>query len=579
MIGSIDAPDTIQETLLASPRSKRLSETPALAAEDHSSQFPGAGGSRSALPMPTIVSSPEDALLAEEVHRTRTFSMFSAALTGLGLVSLPFLPAGHEVLRWILWGGAAVCFINSLWNIASFRDTANYTEGRILVMALTAVITTYLAVLFWGVFSAAPAMIPLGMYFFGRSMFVRSAYFILGLCVVLQAGLASLIASGMMVDPGLFPVGDQAPSVVAFTQAVVLSLYGIAFWLARAARGSTLRAIEGLLAARRQASQREAQFEEVRQELDRALVIGGPGRYTDQVLGGYRLGTVLGRGGMGEVYEASHVTTGQMAAVKLLHPNLLDSPDSVRRFLREASAAGAIESRHAVRILGSAGPQDRLPYLVMERLHGQDLGYYLRKKSRLAPRQLVQLIRQVAEVVDAASARGIVHRDLKPQNLLLATDPDTGERLWKVLDFGASKLGHHSGTLTEGRVVGTPGYLSPEQACGEDVDGGADRYGLAAIAYRCVCGRSPFVGKDLPSILYKVVHGMPPQPTTLAAVPPGVDAVLAIGLAKRSPDRFESAAELAGALEAALGGHRDEWLERRAQALLAEYPWGFDPRR
>jgi serine/threonine-protein kinase len=182
-------------------------------------------------------------------------------------------------------------------------------------------------------------------------------------------------------------------------------------------------------------------------------------------------------------------------------------------------------------------------------------------------------------VVDAASQRGIVHRDLKPQNLFLAVEPATGDRTWKILDFGASKLGHHSGTLTEGRVVGTPGYLSPEQACGEDVDGAADRYGLAAIAYRCITGRIPFSGKELPGILYKVVHGMPPQPTTQATVPAGVDAVLAVGLAKRAQDRFESAAEFVDALESALAGHHDDWLQRRADALLADFPWGISPKR
>lgn len=563
----------MEATQIASPRAKRLSGATPLGSE--SSALAAQTGTR----YTTIVSSPEEALLAEEIQRTRSFAHMSVLLTGVGLIALPFLPVGLESLRWVVFAGTAICFLQSVWFALSLRNPENFNLARVVVLALTATFTAYLAVLFWGVFSAAPSLIVIGLYFFGRSVYRRSAYLVLILFIGLQATFASLIASGTMRDPGLFPIGDQPPEIIAFTQAILLGLFGMAFWLARQARQSTLGAIDGLLAARRQVSQKEAQFEEVKRELDRALVIGGAGRYTDQILGGYKLGPVIGRGGMGEVYEASNVSSGEIAAIKLLHANLLSNVDSVRRFIREAQAAGAIQSPHAVAILGASGPDDPVPFLIMERLHGHDLGYYLRKSSRLDPVQLVDMLRQVSQVIDAASVRGVVHRDLKPQNLFYAADPRSETRLWKVLDFGASKLGHHSGTLTEGRVIGTPGYLSPEQACGEDVDGGADRYGLAAIAYRCITGRIPFSGKELPAILYKVVHGMPPQPTSLAAVPPPVDAVLAIGLAKRSADRFETAAEFTESLATALAGHRDDWLERRAEALLAEVPWGYNPRR
>lgn len=536
----------------------------------------GADSARTNLGVTTLVNSPQEALLAEEVVSTRNFALISFLLNIVGLASVPFL-GGNEVLRNVLMAGMAICLIQSLANWISLRNPGNFTVGRTLVLALTAITTAYIAILFWGIFSAAASIVILGIYFFGRSGFTRSGYVVLGLCLILQASLVSLVVTGLMEDPGLFPLGDQSATVIAITQGTILGLYCTAFWLARTARDSTLKSMEMLLKARRQVNQREAQLQEVRQELDRAQAIGGSGRYTDQVLGGFRLGVVIGRGGMGEVYEAVHEVTRAMGAVKLLHPNLLSNRDSVERFLREATAASSLDSAHVVKILGAATAADALPYLVMERLHGNDLAHFLRKKSRLDPRQIVDICKQVATVIDAASARGIVHRDLKPQNLFLATDPSDGTRLWKVLDFGASKLGHNSGTLTEGRVVGTPGYLSPEQACGEDVDGGADRYGLAAIAYRSITARAPFVGKDLPSILYKVVHGMPPQPSSLAAVPPGVDSVLAIGLAKRSQDRFESGAEFAAALDAALRGGHDDWLARRAEALLADFPWGLRP--
>ena len=570
----INEPSTIESTQVASPRAKRLSVVVRPTGMAGSSvSFPMA--SRTGLESGTIVNSPQEAMIAEEVVRTRNFALVSIFLTLTGMIGVPFM-GGHETLRYVLIGGVTICFLQSIWNWVSLRNPENFTVGRTMVLAATALTTGFLAILFWGVFSAASAIVILGIYFFGRSSFTRSAYMVLAFCLIAQASLASLVASGRMPDPGLFPLGEQNSFVIALTQATILGLYCMAFWLARTARDSTIRAMEDLLRARRQVNQRDAQLQEVRQELDRALVVGGPGRYTDQVLGGFRLGTLIGRGGMGEVYEASHESSGQLAAVKLLHPNLLTNKDSVERFLREATAASSLDSPNVVRIISSATAADPLPYLVMERLHGHDLGHFLRKKSRLAPRQLIDVCRQVAGVIDVAAARGIVHRDLKPQNLFLASQPN-GHTIWKVLDFGASKLGHNSGTLTEGRVVGTPGYLSPEQACGEDVDGSADRYGLAAIAYRAITGRAPFVGKDLPGILYKVVHGMPPQPTSLAAVPQAVDAVLAIGLAKRAGDRFESAAEFATALENALRGGHDDWIERRAEALLADVPWGHRP--
>jgi len=170
---------------------------------------------------------------------------------------------------------------------------------------------------------------------------------------------------------------------------------------------------------------------------------------------------------------------------------------------------------------------------------------------RLPLQQLVDMIRQVGTVIEEAKQQGIVHRDLKPQNLFLATQPG-GKELWKVLDFGVSKLAEHHGTLTQGGVVGTPAYMAPEQARGDDdVDYRADLYALAAIAYRCVTGRPPFQGKDLMSILYKVINDAPAPPSEVASVAAAFDAVLAKGMAKAPRDRFHSGAELADALAGA----------------------------
>jgi serine/threonine-protein kinase len=274
---------------------------------------------------------------------------------------------------------------------------------------------------------------------------------------------------------------------------------------------------------------------------------------------------------MGEVYSAAHVETGQLAAAKLMNQQALEDPRHVARFLREARAIASLDSPHVVRILEACDPTDIVPYFIMERLHGCDLAQHLRS-ARLTISGLDKLTREVGSVLDAAREQGIVHRDLKPQNLFLA-DRASGEPIWKVLDFGVATLSEHSGTLTQGHVVGTPSYMAPEQACGEQADYRADLYALAAIAYRWLTRRPAFTGKDIPSLLYQVVHTMPPRPSALADLPPDVDAVLAIGLAKDRDRRFDNARELAAALAAASAGSLDPTLRRRGNELQSEHAW------
>jgi len=151
-----------------------------------------------------------------------------------------------------------------------------------------------------------------------------------------------------------------------------------------------------------------------------------------------------------------------------------------------------------------------------------------------------------------------------------------GARTWKILDFGVSKSGG-SGTLTKGHVIGTPAYMAPEQARGEDVDHRADVYSLAAILYRSVSGHPSFTGKDVPSMLYDVVYRVPTQPSILTTLPGDVDRVLAIGLAKEPRDRFASAEELARWFGLAIQGELDPEQRRRADEVIAKYPWGTRP--
>ncbi|HYU15570.1 MAG TPA: protein kinase, partial [Candidatus Acidoferrum sp.] len=527
--------------------------------------------------VPRSAASPADALYQEEIARTRTFNLFCVFIDIFAIVGLPFL-GGNLLVRNVLIAELAVNLVAALYLLFRLRDPAGYRQGLIVGLAVVATLTGYTAILYWGIHSAAPCLFVLGIYFFSRIQSLSAALLIYGLCAGLQGITAALILLGVVADPGMYTGADLPLQVHLVTQVLVQFIFFTAHTMARSTRTGTLRAIDSLLQARRQVEQREAMFQEVRQDLDRVLQLGGPGRHTDRVLGRYKLGVVIGRGAMGEVYEAESVEGEERAAVKLLHPNVMLNPGSIERFLREAVAAGSLESPHVVRILDSSPPAGPLPYLIMEFLTGHDLAHHLRKRRRLPPDRISVLAHQVASALDEAGRKGIVHRDIKPQNLFLFEPPSGAAPIWKILDFGASKLARHTGTLTEGRVVGTPAYMAPEQARGEDVSPLADVYALAAITYRCLTGRPPYSGKDLPTTLYNVCYTMAPQPSTVAELPPSVDSALAVGLAKNARDRFETAGELAAVLTAAMAGQRDDWIDRRAQALLALMPWGAPPR-
>jgi serine/threonine protein kinase len=192
----------------------------------------------------------------------------------------------------------------------------------------------------------------------------------------------------------------------------------------------------------------------------------------------------------------------------------------------------------------------------------------LRNKSALPADDVCELVRQVGTGITAAAAAGIVHRDLKPQNVFLHRNQ------WKVLDFGVARAIDSGDTLTAGHVVGTPSYMAPEQASGATVDHCTDLYALAAIAYRALTGHPPFAAGEIAETLYKVVHTKPRRPSELIpTLPPDVDLVLAIGLAKRPTDRFTSAIEFSDSLYHAFADTLPESIRLRGLALDRSGAW------
>ena len=311
---------------------------------------------------------------------------------------------------------------------------------------------------------------------------------------------------------------------------------------------------------------------ELRREAARAAERLAHGRLTGTVLAGeYALGELLGRGGMGEIYAARRISDEEPRAVKVLHSHLVDDEQHLERFRREGGVAARVPAEHTARVHEVGHDDERdLHFIAMDYLRGEDMAAYLRRRGPLALDDFLPLVRRVAVALDAAHAAGVVHRDLKPQNVFLVSVPGGGPPEVKLLDFGMSKLADgatHTLTRTE-MIIGTVGYLAPEQALGRASEAGpaADRFAFAALCYKALTGRAPFEGGDLVSALRRVAQDRQTPPSTLRPdLPADFDVVMTIGLAKAPGDRYPSAIAMVDDLSAAVAGTLDDatWLKSR----------------
>ncbi len=267
--------------------------------------------------------------------------------------------------------------------------------------------------------------------------------------------------------------------------------------------------------------------------------------------GKYRVEKLLGEGGMGWVVEATHIHLEQRVALKFMHAkNMLENPDAVARFLREARAAARIQSEHIARVFDVGTLDTGEPYLVMEYLEGQDLEGLLRSKGKLPVELVVEIALQACEGLAEAHAKGIVHRDLKPANLFLARRTDGSSRV-KLLDFGISKLapqagGKDAGMTSTQALMGSPLYMSPEQLRStKNVDRRADLWSMGIILYEMLGGRSPFEADTLPEVCARIM-AEPPEPLAMGNF--GIGAVVMRCLEKDPNNRFSDAGALAVAL-------------------------------
>lgn len=274
----------------------------------------------------------------------------------------------------------------------------------------------------------------------------------------------------------------------------------------------------------------------------------------ETIAGKYLVTRLLGRGGMGAVYEAENTGIGKKVALKVVDRELARDEHVGGRFAREARAASSIESEHIVQVF-DAGNEGGRPYIVMELLRGEDLGSRIRKEDRIPLADALHITAQTLSGLSRAHSAGIIHRDLKPDNLFL-TQRGQDASFVKIVDFGISKIERaKSGTaplvLThKGLVMGTPLYMSPEQAQAfSDVDTRTDLYSVGAILFECITGRPPHPGNSPEQVLLAIcMTDAPDVRAIVPSVPEGVADFVAKALSRDRAARFQSAAQMLVAL-------------------------------
>ncbi len=268
----------------------------------------------------------------------------------------------------------------------------------------------------------------------------------------------------------------------------------------------------------------------------------------------YCIVSKLGEGGMGSIYEAEHQLIGRRVAVKCLHKKYTGDPEVVERFRREARAATSVGNEHIIDVTDMGDFPDGTPFFVMEHLEGRELADVIEYEGPLTIGRTVRIARQVCEALAAAHGKHIVHRDLKPENIFIIRRQGNPDFV-KVLDFGVSKMRESAErverSLTKtGITMGTPHYMSPEQAQGSrETDHRTDIYALGVIVYLALTGDVPFDGDSLAGLMVKVMTAEPPPMRRYRSdIPESLEAIVGKMLAKHPEDRFTGADEVAQAL-------------------------------
>jgi serine/threonine-protein kinase len=287
----------------------------------------------------------------------------------------------------------------------------------------------------------------------------------------------------------------------------------------------------------------------------------------------YRLVRQLGAGGMGSVWLAEDLNLGAEIAIKLIDPTVAESTEAVDRFRREAQSAAMIRSTHVVQIIDYGVDLGR-PFIAMELLRGEDLSQRLEREHVVNPEDTARILGQVGRALSLAHASGIVHRDLKPDNVFLAREGDVC--VAKILDFGIARracgLTDSAVSRTRtGAMLGTPYYMSPEQATAQHVDYATDIWSFGVIAFECLTGRHAFEGETVGSLFHAICISPIVVPSQVAPVPAGFDRWFARAVVRDKTQRFPSIKEAAESLWLICGAHTGDMAEFTGQRAAVPF--------
>ncbi len=260
------------------------------------------------------------------------------------------------------------------------------------------------------------------------------------------------------------------------------------------------------------------------------------GRRLPAAIGGYRILDRIGKGAMGVVYSAYDDERDRTVALKVMMADLEGDPETRERFYREAKIAGRLQHRNLISVF-DMGEEDGRLFMVMELLRGETLNEYMKRNAPLGLEKCLDLMAQMCEGLAVAHVHGIFHRDIKPGNIFVQEDGSL-----KILDFGVARLADSNMTAS-GFIVGTPDFMSPEQARGQEIDRRSDVFSTGAVFYYMLSGRKPFAAADLPAVLHKVEAEDPP-PLSDREAPSGLWRVISRALAKSVTRRYQELGEL-----------------------------------
>jgi len=262
--------------------------------------------------------------------------------------------------------------------------------------------------------------------------------------------------------------------------------------------------------------------------------------------GKYRFKRIIGKGGMGTVYLATHLELRRTFAIKMFHPHLIGEKELTYRFLHEAKGTARLRHRHIVSIIDLGMDEKDIPFFVMDYLKGESLKQRLKRVEKLSLKESADIIVQTLTGLHAAHTEGIIHRDMKPGNIFLAIEPD-GSEFVKIIDFGVARFRELEieakiELTDEGELLGTPSYMSPEQTIGKHrhIDHRTDIYACGITLYRCLTGINPFMDKSRFEII-RNIHEMdvPPPSEILDTIPPEVDEVIMKAIEREKDNRFK----------------------------------------